>query len=92
LDTVVIGVSTDTLKLQEKFTEKEKLTFPLVADTEQKAAKAFGVIAAGKTTAQRATFVIDKEGNIAKIYAPVKSAGDHPGEVLEFVRTKLKKE
>lgn len=83
---MVIGISTDTLKLQEKFTEKEKLTFPLVGDTEHQAAKAFGVIGPGKATAQRATFFIDKEGNIAKIWAAVKGPGDHPEEVLQFVK------
>ena len=87
----MIGISTDTLKLQEKFTDKEKLTFPLVADTEHTAAKAFGVIGPGKATAQRATFVIDKEGNIAKAWPAVKGPGDHPEEVLQFVKTKLAK-
>src|SRR5262249_30769855 len=34
LDTVVIGISTDTIEDQKKFTDKENLNFPLYADTE----------------------------------------------------------
>ena len=86
---MIIGISVDTLELQQKFTEKENLPFPLLADSEKKFAKAYGVF--GGTFASRATFVIDKEGNLAKIYNPVKGAGGHPEEVLEYVKTKFGK-
>ena len=36
LDTVIVGISNDTLADQQKFTDKEKLTFPLLADTENR--------------------------------------------------------
>ena len=45
----------------------------------------------GKAFANRATFVINKEGTITKIYNPVKSAQGHPEEVLEYVKTAFKK-
>ena len=38
LDTVAIGISTDKVEDQQKFTEKEKLTTPLFADPEKNAA------------------------------------------------------
>ena len=41
--------------------------------------------------AKRASFVIDKEGVIRKIYPQVANAGDHPGEVLEFIKSNLVK-
>jgi len=88
---VIIGISTDTLQMQEKFTEKENLTFPLFADPEQKIAKAFGVATPGKTTARRATFIINKAGVVTKIFDPVKNAGGHPEEVLEYAKKNLKK-
>lgn len=44
LNTVVIGISTDNVEDQMKFTDKEKLNFPLFADPEKKAAKTFGVL------------------------------------------------
>lgn len=87
----MIGISTDPLSQQVKFTDKEKLTFPLFADPEQTAAKAYGVIAPGAKFAQRATFVIDKDGKIAKVFAPVKDAGGHPQTVLTYVEEKLSK-
>lgn len=85
---MIIGISVDTLALQQKFNDKEKLNFPLLADAEQKFAKAYGVF--GGKVANRTTFVIDKEGNIAKIYTQVKVAG-HPDEVLEFAKGKFGK-
>ncbi len=86
---MIIGISVDTLELQQKFTDKEKLPFPLLADNEQKFAKTYGVFT-GKV-AGRSTFVINKEGNLAKIYNPVKAAGGHPEEVLEYVKGAFKK-
>ena len=80
----MIGISVDTLAVQQKFSEKEKLPFPLLADNEHKFAKAYGVM--GLKFANRATFVINKEGNISKIYYPVKDAKGHPEEVLAYVK------
>ena len=88
---MVIGISTDTLQLQKKFTAKEKLNFPLYADSKQEVSKAFGVLIPGKPFAKRCTFVINKEGIIAKIYPSVADAGGHPEEVLEYVMKNLKK-
>jgi len=90
-DTVVIGISCDKLEDQVKFTEKEKLTFPLFADTDKKVTKAYGVLR-DSGTPMRSTFIINKEGNVVKIYNPVTGdAGKHPAEVLEFVKKELKK-
>jgi peroxiredoxin Q/BCP len=83
-DTVVIGISTDTLEKQQEFTNKENLNFPLYADADKKVAKEFGVLMP-QGYAQRATFVIDKQGIIRKIY-PKADASKHPAEVLAYVR------
>lgn len=83
---MIIGISTDTVNVQQKFADKEKLTFPLYSDSELKIAKTFGVVIPGKNMAKRATFVINKEGNVAKIFPAVGNAGDHPREVLEYVK------
>lgn len=77
-DTVVIGFSADTIELQEKFTTTEMLNFPLLADTDKKLMAALGVKG-------RATWVVGKDGKVAKIYPTVKVA-DHPKEVLTFVQ------
>ncbi len=89
LDTVVIGISTDKLADQQKFTEKESLNFPLFADPEKKAAKAFGVLN-DRGVANRWTFIIDKNGVVRKIYSKVNPA-THPDEVVEYVKKNLAK-
>jgi peroxiredoxin Q/BCP len=89
-DTVIIGVSTDPMKLQEQFTKKEKLTFPLFADADKKAAKAYGALNEQRGMANRYTYVIDKKGVVRKIYTKV-SPSDHPAEVLKFVKDELSK-
>ena len=87
LDMVVIGISTDKLEDQQKFTDKEKLTFPLMADADKKAAKAFGVLGPNGF-ANRVTFVIDKKGTIRKVYEKV-DVSKHPDEVLTYVKENL---
>jgi peroxiredoxin Q/BCP len=75
----VIGFSSDTVETQQKFRDKEKLTYPLLGDPDKKLMAALGVKG-------RATWVIDKDGKIAKVYPKV-NVTDHPKEVLEFVKT-----
>jgi peroxiredoxin Q/BCP len=89
LDTVVIGISVDKLEDQQKFTDKEKLTFPLIADSDKAATKAYGALGP-RGVAARYTFVIDKQGVIRKVYTKVTPA-THPEEVLTFVKENLAK-
>jgi peroxiredoxin Q/BCP len=88
LNTVVLGISTDTLEDQGKFTDKEKLNFPLLADADKKVATAFGVLNTQRGFANRSTFVIDKNGIVRKIYAKA-DADKNPMEVLEWVKLHL---
>jgi len=88
---VVVGISTDTLDQQQKFTEKNNLNFPLLADDKGEVARAFGVLPPGAKFARRSTFVIDKEGRVAKTYPAVGNAVGHPEEVLTFVKENLAK-
>jgi thioredoxin-dependent peroxiredoxin len=86
-DTVLVGASGDTVEAQQKFIDEHKLPMALLADTEQKLIKELGILgAAGGKTPKRVTFVVDKEGKIAKIYEKV-DVNKHPKEVLEFVKT-----
>ena len=75
----MLGFSSDTVETQQQFTDKEKLSYPLLADPDKKLMTALGVKG-------RSTWVIDKDGKIAKVYPKV-SVKDHPKEVLEFVKT-----
>jgi peroxiredoxin Q/BCP len=84
---VVVGISIDKLEDQEKFVEKEKLNFPLLADPEKTVAKTFGVLS-DRGFANRSTFVIDKKGVVRKIYLTVDPT-KHPDEVLDYIKQNL---
>jgi thioredoxin-dependent peroxiredoxin len=78
---LVIGVSTQDLESKREFAEKHELPFPLVADTDESWAKAFGVTVRGGY-AKRVSFLLDREGKIAKVYPGV-DPGVHAREVLQ---------
>ena len=61
----VLGVSMDDLATQKKFAESLKLPFPLLADSDGKVARAYGVFMP-QGFAARVTFVIGKDGKILK--------------------------
>ena len=85
---VVLGVSPDGEASHAKFREKYDLPFALLADTDHEVAEAYGVWGeksyAGKTYmgVDRSTFVIDADGNVAKVFRQVKPA-EHADQVLE---------
>jgi len=67
-DTQVFGISEDFTPSQKEFADKNKLTFPLLSDFSQRqVAKDYGVLITEMGIANRATFVIDKEGKIQYI-------------------------
>ena len=74
----VIGISKDSVASHVKFAEKYGLNFILLADPEHIAIDAYGVWKEkklyGKTSfgVMRTTFIIDEEGNIAKVMPKVK--------------------
>lgn len=82
-DAQILGVSLDDVESHQKFAENHSLPFPLLADTEGKAADAYGVKTKmfGMTVARRQTFLIAPDGTIAKHYTKVKPA-EHSAEIL----------
>ncbi|MFD2369225.1 thioredoxin-dependent thiol peroxidase [Brevibacillus sp. GCM10020057] len=94
LDTVVLGISPDSVKSHDKFAAKHELPFPLLADPDHQVAEAYGVWVLKKMYGreymgiERSTFVIDKEGRIAKAWTKVKVKG-HVQEVLQFIQEEL---
>lgn len=75
----VIGVSSDSEKSHKNFAEKYSLPFPLIADTDKKIIKDYGVWQEKSLYGRsymgiaRTTFVIDEEGNIEKIIGKVET-------------------
>jgi thioredoxin-dependent peroxiredoxin len=87
-NTVVIGVSPDTVESHQKFRKKFGLEFVLVADEGHKLAEEYGVWVEkknyGKTYmgVQRATFLIDGHGCVAYVWPKV-SVDGHTESVLD---------
>jgi thioredoxin-dependent peroxiredoxin len=90
-DTAILGVSADPVNAQDKFRDKYSLAFPLVSDETHRMLEAYGVWGEksmyGKTFMgiERLTYLIDRQGRIAKVWPKVKVDG-HAEEVLESAR------
>jgi peroxiredoxin Q/BCP len=78
----VIGVSLDSVESHSKFSEKYELPFPILSDKSKEVAKAYGVLGIGGLAAKRVTFIIDKNGKIARIFPKV-DVKQHSEEVLK---------
>jgi len=87
----VFGISKDTVAKHGKFREKRDLAVTLLSDAESDVCERYGVWVEknmyGKKSMgiQRATFLIDADGKIARAWPKVKVAG-HAAEVLDAVR------
>ena len=86
-DTVIIGVSPDSVKSHAGFIAKQNLKHILLSDDDKEISKLYGVWQVKKNYGKeylgivRSTFVIGKDGKIVKIYKSVK-AKDHAAKVL----------
>ncbi len=89
-NTVIYGVSRDSIKSHEKFGEKFNYTIDLISDEDESLCKLFDVIKLKKLYGkehmeiERSTFVISPSGDVLKEWIKVKVDG-HAEEVLEFV-------
>jgi peroxiredoxin Q/BCP len=63
-DTVVLGISSDTIESHDKFAKQFGLKQKLLADSSGVVGKLYGTIVEGKTTSSRVLFIIDKSGVI----------------------------
>ena len=91
LECEVYGISKDNLKSHDKFRDKYKIKFDLLADEELTVLKKYKVWGKKKFMGRefmgvlRTTFLIDKKGKIIKIWDNVK-VKDHAKEVLETLK------
>ena len=87
----VYGISKDNINSHNKFKEKYKIKFDLLADDEIKIVKSYKVWAKKKFMGRefmgvvRSTFLIDPKGKIVKIWDNVK-VKDHAQEVLDSLK------
>jgi thioredoxin-dependent peroxiredoxin len=84
----VLGVSPDDVASHGKFKSKYELPFTLLADPDHAVAEDYGVWTerkfAGKTYMgiNRSTFVIDRDGNVARAMLGIKPTG-HAAQVID---------
>ena len=87
-NTLIFGVSKDSLRTHENFKAKQSFPFELISDTDESLCKLFDVIKLkqmyGKEYEgiERSTFLIDKEGVLRREWRKVKVKG-HVAEVLQ---------
>jgi thioredoxin-dependent peroxiredoxin len=78
----VYGVSLDSPESHREFREKYSLNFPLLTDEDGRAAEALGILRDNGEVANRVTFLLAPDGNIAKVYPEV-SPETHADEILD---------
>ena len=90
-NTVILGISRDSIKSHENFKAKQNFPFELLSDADEKACKLFDVIKEknmyGRKVMgiERSTFLIDTNGTVQKEWRKVKVDG-HVDAVLEAVK------
>lgn len=88
VDTLIFGVSRDSLKSHENFRCKQAFPFELISDKDESLCRLFDVIKLKKLYGkeylgiERSTFLIDSEGVLQQAWRGVKVAG-HAAEVLQ---------
>jgi len=90
-NTVILGVSKDSISSHEKFKEKQGFPFDLLSDPDEKLCQQFDVIKEKSLYGrkfmgiERSTFLIDEDGKLREEWRKVNVAG-HVDEVLESVK------
>ena len=91
-NTLVVGVSRDSLKSHEGFKAKHGFPFELLSDVDETVCQLFKVMKLknmyGKQVRgiERSTFVFDEKGKLVKSWRGLRAPG-HAAEVLGFVQT-----
>ena len=91
LNTVIFGVSRESIKSHEKFKEAQGFQFVLISDPEEKICNQYDVIKEKSMYGRkymgidRSTFLINASGKLVKEWRKVKVTG-HAKEVLQAVR------
>jgi peroxiredoxin Q/BCP len=95
LNTVILGISKDTIKKHEKFRTKHDLKHILLSDETGEVCEMFGCWVEKSMYGKkymgiaRRTFLVDTNGEIVKIWPDVKIAG-HVDEVIKNIENEIK--
>jgi peroxiredoxin Q/BCP len=81
----IVGVSLDSIQSHDRFAKKYQLPFPLISDKDKRVSTAYGVLRDIGLSANRVTFIIDKNGKVAKVFPKV-DASKHTEEVVAALK------
>jgi len=90
-NTLIFGVSRDSIKSHDNFKRKQEFPFDLLSDTDEALCNLFDVIKLKKMYGreymgiERSTFLLDTKGTLIKEWRKIKLKG-HVDEVLEAVK------
>ena len=90
---VIIGINKDSIASHARFAEKYSLPFILLSDPDKAVIEKYGVWQEKKMCGKismgivRTTYIIDKNGNVEKIFEKVKADG-HVNEVMDYLGIK----
>ena len=90
-NTVILGISADTVKSQKNFCDKQNFPFSLLSDPDKDTINSFKAIGIKKMYGKeyegilRVSYLIDEKGIIEKVYDKVKPK-EHAKEVLDFIK------
>lgn len=91
-NTLIFGISRDSVRVHENFKEKQQFPFDLLSDADETVCNLFGVMQLKKNYGReymgivRSTFLIDTEGKLINEWRNVK-VKQHIDEVLEVVKS-----
>src|SRR5215467_7848704 len=80
-NTVILGMSVDSTWANEAFAEKLGVKFPILSDANRSITKSYGLFNEPQQVANRATFVIDKNGIVQKEF--IQTEALDPAKALE---------
>jgi peroxiredoxin Q/BCP len=84
-----VGISTDPVDKQAKFSDTQRFDYPLLSDSDGKVAAQFGVkrgLLGKLMPVKRTTFVIDADGTVLDVIASEFSMETHADKALEVLR------
>ncbi len=83
----VLGVSSDPVERQQRFTAKHGFPFPLLSDSDRRVAEAYGVKRPGPLFNRRMTFVIDQDGRLLAAFHSEMNMDKHADEALRVLNS-----
>ena len=86
---MLVGVSPDSAESHQRFREANQLPFPLIADPDGTVNALFGVRRRwtfGIAPVRRATFIIDREGVISRVFHHELAISRHVDDVVQALK------